>query len=108
LGVLYGRAGDTATAYDFFRRFVEARPDYAAGYLNWGNVLLINGDTAEALDRYNTAKSYDRKLIEPYYNLAILYIRLGDLQAARKNIDSLLLIEPDHEMGLSLKQRLGG
>jgi tetratricopeptide (TPR) repeat protein len=108
LGVLFGHVGDTATAFDFFHRFVEIEPGYAAGYLNWGNVLLVNGDTTEAIIKYNTAKKYDYQLIEPYYNLAILYIRLGDLAEAKKNVDSLLLIEPDNERGLNLQKRLGG
>ncbi len=106
IGVLYGRVGDTATAFEYFRKFVELDPGYAAGYLNWGNVLLINGDTAEAVVKYNTAKQYDRMLIEPYYNLAVLQIRLGDLRAARKNVDSLLLIDPGNKRGQDLRQRL--
>jgi len=108
LGVLFGRVGDTARAFDYFRRSIEINPAYAAGYLNWGNVLLVNGDTARAVDKYNTAKRYDSTLIEPYHNLAILYIRLGDLSKARNNIDSLLLIDPDNSRALEIRRRLGG
>lgn len=108
MGVLFGRVGDTTNAFNYFRQSLEVEPAYAAGYLNWGNVLLVNGDTAEAIVKYNTAKQHDRLLIEPYYNLAVLYIRLGDLPKARINVDSLLMIEPDNSRGLNLKQRLGG
>jgi tetratricopeptide (TPR) repeat protein len=107
MGVLFGRAGDTQTAFDYFRWSMEINPDYAAGYLNWGNVLLVNGDTTEAIVKYNTAKNLEQTLIEPYYNLTVLYIRLGNLSMARRNVDSLLLIDPGNSRGLSLKQRLG-
>ena len=107
LGVLYGRAGDTATAFGYFRRAVQIKPDYAAGYLNWGNVLLVSGDTAEAIVKYNAAKTFDRSLIESYYNLAVLYSRLGNHRMARVNIDSLLIIDPKNARGLELRQRLG-
>jgi tetratricopeptide (TPR) repeat protein len=108
LGVLHGRAGDTVAAYGYFRQSLEINPSYSAGYLNWGNICLINGDTATAMQKYNRAIELDSLALEPYYNLTLLYIKLGNLQKARESINALLRIDPDFEKGLDLKQRLGG
>lgn len=106
LGVLYGQAGDTATAFNYFRRSLNIQPRYAAAYLNWGNISLINGDTTLAIQEYELAIHCDSQMIEPYYNLAILYINLGDLAKARDNVASLLRIKPDFEKGLELQRQL--
>ncbi len=106
LGVLYGRAGDTATAFAYFRRALTINPGYGAGYLNWGNIELVNGDTAAAIEKYNAAKGRGRTLVEPYFNLAVLYMRLGDRQKALLNIDSLLMINPNYQRALELKRQL--
>ncbi|MCP4568124.1 MAG: tetratricopeptide repeat protein [FCB group bacterium] len=106
LGVLYGRAGDTAAAFGYFDQSLQIAPGYAPGYLNWGNILLINGDTTAAIDKYQKAVGADTMITEPLYNLAVVYIRTGDLANARKSVEALLKIAPDNKRGLQLKRRL--
>jgi tetratricopeptide (TPR) repeat protein len=108
LGVVYGRAGDTAMAYASFRKSLEIAPAYAPGYVNWGNICLTIGDTAAAIAKYSQAIASDSLLIEPRYNLAVLYMRAGNRAKAVENIEAVLRLQPGFERALELKRRLGG
>lgn len=106
LGVIYGQAGDTTTAYRYFSEGTRLNDQYLPGYINWGNICLINGDTAMAIEKYNLAVLADSLSPQPFYNLAVLYYRRGNLAEARLYLDRLLKIIPDFQPALSLKAKL--
>lgn len=106
LGVIYGQAGDTATSYSYFREGTRLNSSYLPGYLNWGNICLINGDTIMAIEKYNRAVDADSLSPQPFYNLAILYYRKGDLGQSRSYLERLLKIVPDFEPALNLRDRM--
>ncbi len=106
LGVIYGQAGDTGRSYGFFRQGIEINELYLPAYLNWGNICLINGDTTLAFIKYQQAILTDSLSPQPYYNMAILYYRQGNIQRCRSYLDRLLRITPDFQPALNLQSKL--
>jgi Flp pilus assembly protein TadD len=82
------------------RRAIEAKPDMAEAHNNLAYALRKQGEShfAEALKHYNRAVELDPRLAEAYMYRGVLYVQMGDTEAALK----------DHAMLLELDNKLAG
>ena len=90
LGQLYNKTGNIDKASHFFAQAVSISPDNP-------NYLIGNVNVLIAKKQYNTALKNAKKLAkkipknaEVYYELSIIYDKLGDNRSALKNIDKTL------------------
>lgn len=91
LAEAYDRTGDKAKAKEFAEK-APANPhalfNQAAGFINGGN----DKDAEPLLKR---AVDADPSFAKAQYELGVLYIRTGNLSAAKQHLEKYLLIEPE-------------
>jgi tetratricopeptide (TPR) repeat protein len=87
LGRLLHEAGRTAEAAAHYRRALATGPHAVASF-NLGVALEDLQHTTEAVEAYRRALAADDSLAEAHYNLARLYERAGDAQAALRHYQS--------------------
>lgn len=67
----------------FYRRALLFTPSDPTVHMLYGIHQYLTGDLQAALKEYLIAKSYDPDHVELNYNLGLLYVDLGDYEAAR-------------------------
>jgi hypothetical protein len=75
----------------------------------WAKQLLVEGKTAEArrqVERIKLAYGAHRDLAYPYYNLGLLYLKLGETAKARSSFDRFLAREPASPRAESVRRLL--
>ena len=86
--------GELLGGREWFERAIEARHDYAPAINNLATAYAGNGQSNDAVAalRYGIRVAPDEDSL--YLNLASLYVRLDDREAARRTIDELLARKP--------------
>jgi Flp pilus assembly protein TadD len=77
-------AGNLSAAIDPATRAVDLAPDDALAQLLLGTISFRTGQPRDAESHFKAAISADPMLSEPYFNLAILYIRENRTEEARQ------------------------
>ena len=78
-GLRRQQAGDLTDAETFYRRAIEANPKNLDALNNLGVLFLSQRRDTEAIDIFNRLIDVKGDWADPYYNLACLYSRQGDL-----------------------------
>ncbi len=91
--------GELLGSREWFERAIEARRDYAPAINNLAAFYARNDQTNDAVAalRYGIEVAPGEESL--YLNLASLYIRLDNREAARLTIDQLLARKPDSVRG---------
>lgn len=71
-------------AEEELRRSLSLEPDNAKAHVLLGNIAGLTGRTADAEFHFKEAAAQDPNLFEPFVNLAILSLKGGDKDEARK------------------------
>ena len=82
LGVMAYNKGDYETAVSEFRTAVRLNPKLTGAWGNLGAAQYRLDLLSEAETSLNKAIELDRSLVDPYYNLALVYERQGNIRAA--------------------------
>ena len=82
LGVMAYNKGDYETAVSEFRTAVRLNPKLTGAWGNLGAAQYRLDLLSEAEASLNKAIELDRNLADPYYNLALVYERQGNIRAA--------------------------
>ncbi|MFB3896490.1 MAG: tetratricopeptide repeat protein [bacterium] len=80
--------------------------DYAEWHSFMGQVMLEQGKNQEAIKYFQQAIQLTGKSLDSYYNLAIAYVKIGDRQSARKIVDKILEIDPNHARAKNLLSKI--
>ncbi len=91
-GLHYGR--DDELAIDYFRRAVEAAPDWASGYNTLGYAYKNVGRTEEAAVVFEKAIEIEPDNPNGYDSYGELLLRMGRFEDAIASYDRVLEIEP--------------
>ena len=86
--------GNWPQAVEYYRRALEAEPDYAAMRVNLGTALERVGDARGALEQYEEALRLDPKLTEANYGLAELLERSGRDEEAIAQYTTAVTVNP--------------
>ena len=110
LWVNYGTALTTAgridDAIDALTVAYSLSPQWLELQNNIANLLLMRGDTLDALDRYRGLLTVDSTLTDIWLNLGTVHALSGDFDAARNAWETALRLEPQHGDALEYLSRL--
>ncbi|HLS68592.1 MAG TPA: tetratricopeptide repeat protein [Kiloniellales bacterium] len=95
LAVIQAERGDYEEASASFRRAAELNPRYRTTRELWGEMLLRQGKTEEALAQFVAAVEIDRKDPGLRYRLAELYRTVGRPDLARQQLERAVKLRPD-------------
>ena len=83
-------------ALDAQLALLEREPENAAAEVDLGNLLLLDGKTAEAEAAYRRAIELDPDSVSAHFNLGLLLQERGDGFAALRSYRRVLKLEPEH------------
>lgn len=95
-GILYARIGDIRNALRDHNRAVKLAPEVGSIYINRSNTLVRAKRYESAMrDLEKAIEIADESLAFAHYNRALLFQKLGDLQAARADAEKAAEIAPE-------------
>jgi tetratricopeptide (TPR) repeat protein len=80
LALLYKDRGQTAAAQSAFKRSLDLEPASAVTHYSLGNLYFNDKKLEAAILQYQAAIAIDEAMHDARYNLALLYLRLGQFQ----------------------------
>jgi tetratricopeptide (TPR) repeat protein len=96
LGRLYTDRKQYPQALEEFKKSVERRDDFEAGYLSMGLVQELMGKTGDAIETYRKVAALNPHNFEIIQHLAQLYIQQNDLDNALALFQRLLDADPEN------------
>jgi hypothetical protein len=87
-------------------RAALASSETAKNHYNLANVLFDLGRVDEAITHFERALAIDPTLVPARLNLAVALARRGDLEGAKKEVDTVLHDHPDDAAAKALRERL--
>ncbi|MDB5049183.1 MAG: hypothetical protein JWO30_2254 [Fibrobacteres bacterium] len=95
-GTYYKGQGRFAEAERYYRRTVQANPDFAMGHMFLGDILYKRGNLTEALEQYRLSVAVDSTNPEARMNLGFLYLGNGQPALAVDELKSALETDPEN------------
>lgn len=102
LGIAYELARDFPKARDAYERAVELNPENAATLNNLAGLTRKLGDRSVAAVLYETAIASNPLYIEPYLNIARMFMDIRAFSLAEPYVRKVLEIEPENVEALNL------
>lgn len=92
--------GQYDAAIDEYQKCIEQNPcpEY---YINFGKALLNAGDYKRAIKAFEEVLKRNRKWPDAYYQMAIAYRSLGQLEKADDNLNKAILINPKYREAIN-------
>jgi tetratricopeptide (TPR) repeat protein len=94
-GVSLAAAGRIPQAIAAYRKTVELQPGHILALNNLGALLGQSGQLLEARDLYRRLVVMAPNSVEAHMNLALVYLRLGDKNAASRERESVRRLSPN-------------
>lgn len=85
---------DPKRALREYRRAVTASPGYVTARHWYGNLLVVDGETARGFDELDIALDLDPLSALVHENVGLARFHVGDTEAALRHFDQALLLEP--------------
>ncbi|MEM8608584.1 MAG: hypothetical protein AAGF92_15885 [Myxococcota bacterium] len=84
-------------AEKWFRRALDSEEDFPEAHNNLAYVLRKQGSDhyEEALVHYNRAIALNGRLPQPYMYRGVLFVQMGDLDAAKRDYETLTKLSPE-------------
>lgn len=107
LGVLYYQRDQDEAALKEFEIVQRADPDRASVYYYQGLILRRMGNSKEAAAKMERAAALDPELaLQANYHAGSAHYEAGDLEAARKSFQSVVMLLPEGETAQSASEYL--
>jgi tetratricopeptide (TPR) repeat protein len=81
------------------QRLVRNRPNDAGAVNDLGNLYHLGGNLVSAEEAYRRALEINPEFTPALYNLALLLQQTGERKEAKRTLDSMLELDPDHGWG---------
>ena len=101
LGIAYELTNDFEKARSAYEKAIEINPDNSSTLNNLAGLSLLEGKSEDATILYDSAISTDPLFIEPYMNIARMFIEMREFSSAEPYIRNVLQIEPDNAEALN-------
>lgn len=96
------RAKKFAEANDIYRKIAAMQPFAVDAYNNQGWALYKENKYTEAITKFNESLRVNPYLGEPYYGLALNYVKLSNIDKAKENFASAMYLYPAYMDGQEL------
>ncbi len=96
LGIAYELSQDYENARAAYEKAVKINPKNSSILSNLAGLSLLEGKPDYAAALYDSAITADPLFVEPYMNLARMFIEMRDFAAAEPYVKSVLDIEPEN------------
>ena len=106
VSALVRKSPDPVAAERIARRMIELYPLHVESYQTLIDVLIDQRRWPEAIERLQHAVKLRRTPMEMYFQLASLLRKVGRPQEALPHLETVLLMDPDHETAKALRLRL--
>jgi len=101
LAKIYMKLGDDATAENLLAGARNKLPrDFALEYV-YGLICAQMSETDRALEALKNAEKMAPDVVEPHYQLGKVYMGTGQLTEARKELDRVIALDPNHVQALA-------
>ncbi|SHI68138.1 tetratricopeptide repeat protein [Aquimarina spongiae] len=84
---------DPEKAIEYYEKATQINPEYVDAYLNWGNVLLDQGQEEEAKEKYEKCLELDPNYKLAYHNLGLVH-RASEPQKAIDYYKKVIALDP--------------
>ncbi len=102
-GIAYHSIGNDKEAYNNYTKAIELNKHMIDAYFNRGQ-LILKKSPKDALDDFVKAVALDPKFIDAYYSIAVIQKDLALYDAAIKNLDKIIELEPHAVNAKALKK----
>lgn len=108
LGNAYYDAGRWPEAIDWYGKALELTPENTDIRTDMGTAYFYSGNSEKAKEEWLKVLDLEPNKIQTHYNLGILYTHADppDLEAARKEWETVVRIAPDSEQGKSAQSNI--
>ncbi len=97
LGLQLIKAKQWSEATEQFMWILERKPEHARSYFNLARIAVKKGDSAAAIEKYNSAiKLRKGNYPEAYVNMGLLHLEGGDVAKAIKSFEQAIALRPDY------------
>jgi tetratricopeptide (TPR) repeat protein len=102
------RAKKFAEANNIYKKIAAIQPLAVDAYNNQGWVLYKEYKYNEAITKFNESLRVNPYLGEPYYGLALSYVKVGNIDKAKENFTTAMYLYPYYMDGKELYDILDG
>jgi tetratricopeptide (TPR) repeat protein len=107
IGMLYQQRQNNDLAKKAFIKCIEAKPGFAKAYYNIGCILMDEDSIPKAQRNFDIAVKHDPQYEEAYYNRGLCKEIQKDMAGALQDYEQAALTNPDFQLALDAKKRLG-
>jgi Flp pilus assembly protein TadD len=93
-GATLDALGRHAEAAEAFARLCRVEPGEPANWMNLGTTLRASRDLEAARDAYRRARELGEGSADYHFNVGMLHLDLGDVRAARAELDAAVRLAP--------------
>lgn len=105
-GVIWISKHDVVRAKEYFKLSLQYQPDLSSALADLGKIAELEGNNSEAIELYTRALAAEPENPVLYYNRAINYAKLGDMDPAKKDLQSALELNPQFQPARQLLKTL--
>ena len=104
LGAIKSFEGDTVTSNNYYEEAIQISPDDSSIYFWRAKSLRLNGMYENALKDFNKAIIMDRSRASYFYERAVLYIQINELDKAKSDLEEAIEISKNPRNSLMLEK----
>jgi len=93
-GIVHYKLKDFSLAENIFKSLIKSHPSYFPAYINFGTLLMDQGDFEESHKMFSHVKLMDPNNIENLINLGRLYVAKQDYRKAQSTLKKVIKISP--------------
>lgn len=94
LGELYRIADESGAAFEAFKKAAAIQPENLSVQHDLAKMMLAEGETEEAIQRFQAVLSVDETRVDAWLNLGLAFATTGDCEEARRSWETVLELRP--------------
>lgn len=102
-GLEYQEQGQLDLAVNEYSQAIDLYPEFAAAYVNRGNIYLERGDFAGAIENYDEAIELDPVNYQAFCNRASARLYMGEYELGLHDLDEAIRLEPEQSFAYFLR-----
>ncbi|HSD38845.1 MAG TPA: tetratricopeptide repeat protein [Rhodocyclaceae bacterium] len=105
-GTALAMSGNTTAAIADLKKAISLGYNHSSVYASLATAQMQEGDVQGAIANFGAAAALDQENALIYYNRANLFAKLGDHEAARRDLECCLRLGPDANFETAIRGKL--